>query len=39
MRQDCLGSPAPKENQAQKVWAGLVNRASLVYLEFKGPQD
>lgn len=38
-RQHCLGSPAPKESRAQKVWAGLGNRASPVYLEFKGPQD
>lgn len=36
---DCLGSLAPKESRAQKVWAGLANRASLVYQEFKDPQD
>lgn len=36
---DCPGSLAPKESRALKVWAGLVNRASLVYQEFKGPQD
>lgn len=38
-RQDCLGSQVPKESQAQKGWAGRGNRASLVYQEFKGPQD
>lgn len=36
---DCLGSLAPKESRARKAWASLANRASLVYQEFKDPQD
>lgn len=36
---DGLGSLAPKESPAQKVWAGLANRASLASQEFKDPQD
>lgn len=39
MYRDCLGNLAPKESQVQKVWAVPVNQASLVYQEFKGPQD
>lgn len=39
MRQDCPGSQAPRESQVLKVWAGLGNQASLVYQEFKDPQD
>lgn len=39
MYQDCLGSQVPRESQVLKVWVGLGNQASLVYQEFKGPQD
>lgn len=39
MYRDCLGNLVPKESQVLKVWVGRVNQASLVYQEFKGPQD
>lgn len=39
MYRDCLGNQVPKESQVLKVWVDRVNQASLVYQEFKGPQD
>lgn len=39
MYRDCLGSQAPRESQVLKVWVSPGNQASLVYQEFKGPQD
>lgn len=39
MYRDCLGNQVPKESQVLKVWVDRVNQATLVYQEFKGPQD
>lgn len=39
MHWDFLENLVPEENRGLKVLADLVNRASLVYQEFKGPLD